>query len=203
MILTKISLELRHPSVRQCLRNCQDMHRNLMSAFGGMARAENSLLYRLVPRKDSVDLYLSSEKCPHAEALGKNGFTVVAQRSLDPLKKIFVAGSRWRFDLVAMPGKKENSERKNSRRVFLRTPEERAAWLTRKGEQNGFRVLGVQEWGESNVWGSRGDSPLSFVSVHFSGVLEVTDSGRFWSGYCHGIGAERAYGMGMLLITRP
>ena len=33
MYLTKFSLDPRHPSVRQCLRDCHDMHRTVMKAF--------------------------------------------------------------------------------------------------------------------------------------------------------------------------
>lgn len=201
MILTKIRLDLRHPSVRQCLRNCQDMHRNLMRAFDGIQRAENALLYRLMPKNDVINLYLTSEQPPHTGILEHNGFIVEGQKSLEPLKKLFVAHSTWRFDLVAVPSKKEQSQRKNSRRGFLRTPHERATWLERKGGQNGFHPLSVQERGTSSVHGWRQDNPLAFVSVNFCGVLTVTDPESFWKGYCQGIGAERAYGMGMLLIT--
>lgn len=204
MFLAKFRLDIRHPSVRQCLRDCHDMHRSLMSAFpDGVPRAENSVLYRIMTLGGETYLYLSSAVEPDTEPLSKRGFSPAGIRCVDALRDIFIPGSRWRYDLLAAPSKKVKAEgRKNSRRVALSMPEERSAWLDCKGAQNGFRPLSLREMGETRAFGIREKMPLSFAAVRFNGVLEVTDQDLFWSGYCRGIGPERSYGMGMLLISR-
>ncbi|WP_352401965.1 type I-E CRISPR-associated protein Cas6/Cse3/CasE [Synergistes jonesii] len=205
MFLAKFRLDIRYPSVRQCLRDCHDMHRSLMSAFpDGVSRAENHMLYRLMTLGSETYLYLSSAAEPDAEPLAKKGFSPSGIRCVDALRDIFIPGSRWRYDILAVPSKKVKAEgRKNSRRAALSMPEERSAWLDGKGAQNGFRPLSLREMGETRAFGIRGKMPFSFTAVRFNGVLEVTDQDLFWSGYCRGIGPERSYGMGMLLISRP
>ena len=46
MYLSRLTLQIASPSVRQSLRNCQDMHKTLMQAFD-CSREEACLLYRV------------------------------------------------------------------------------------------------------------------------------------------------------------
>ena len=39
-------------------------------------------------------------------------------------------------------------------------------------------------------------------AVRFSGVLEITDAERFRDGYLRGVGPEKAYGLGMLMLRK-
>jgi len=205
MNLTKIRLDYRKPGVRQCLRDCHDMHRTVMNAFGEInadqPRASEDVLYRLIPTPQGGMMYLTSKKVPDAESLDKYGFHVEGVRDIDVLKSVFVPGSRWKFDLAAVPSKKIRAEGKNSRRAYLTTSDERRSWLERKGEQNGFRILYLEERGEQKTSGRRGNAKIIFTSMQFGGILEVTDAEKFWNGYCEGIGSERAYGMGMLMLA--
>lgn len=206
MKLSKFTLNMQHPSVRQCLRDCHDMHRTIMSAFGTgleeQPRAQAKILYRIMPsRNGSSTVYLASSSSPNSGSLSKKGFEFTGTRDLEPLKEILVDGSRWRFDLQAVPSKKVPVEGGNSRRTFLKTADERAEWLIRKGEQNGFRILCYEERGQQKTVGSRNGKKFVFTSMQFSGMLEVIDLELFWRGYLNGVGPEKAYGMGMLLLS--
>lgn len=205
MNLTKLRLDYQKPGVRQCLRNCHDMHRTVMSAFGDIAdkqpRASEDVLYRLVPSPQGGILYLTSKNAPMLSGLEKSGFYEEGSRNLDALRGVLVEGSGWKFDLMAVPSKKIRAEGKNSRRAYLVTPEERRLWLERKGEQNGFKILFLEERGEQKCSGQRGDARIIFSAMQFGGILEVTDKEKFWHGYSGGIGPERAYGMGMLMLA--
>ena len=79
MYLSKIVLDIRHPSVRQALRDVNDMHRNLMAGFEaqlpqGTARAAQQVLYRLFSRRDQVYLLVSSRERPNPDKLAVRGF---------------------------------------------------------------------------------------------------------------------------------
>jgi CRISPR system Cascade subunit CasE len=66
---------------------------------------------------------------------------------------------------------------------------------------------------EARLWGRRGGAerrarskdsrgnPLTFASVLFEGVLEVTDPDRLRDALAHGIGSGKAYGFGLLSVA--
>ncbi|MFI3169664.1 MAG: type I-E CRISPR-associated protein Cas6/Cse3/CasE [Faecalibacterium sp.] len=203
MYLTKIQPNMRHPGVRHCMTNCHDMHRTLMSGFSDVptqsARADIGLLYRIIPGTPTT-IWLSSKVTPDPQNLENKGFIVLGTRCFSPLEQAFFAGQTLRFELLAVPSKKTPTTGKNSRRSYLKTQEERTQWLIRKGEQNGFKLLHLAERQEEKIVGSRKNAPLIFTATAWEGVLEVTDEAAFWHGLCNGIGAERAYGAGMLMV---
>lgn len=210
MYLSKIILNVRHPSVRQALRDVNDMHRNLMAGFDtqlnpSTARADCMLLYRLFSRRDCVYLLVSSREKPDAKKLAERGFDLNESmiRDVSALREKLTAGRCLRFELLASPCKKVGGEAKNSRRVFLDDSEQRMAWLRRKGEQGGFELLWAEETGSRvDATGRRGDMRLQNSGVLFTGLLRITDAAAFWQSYTRGIGPGKAYGMGMLNLSR-
>lgn len=209
MYLSKIILDIRHPSVRQALRDVNDMHRNIMAGFSMQsknqaARAEKKVLYRLFSKHDQMYLLVSSDERPDAIALGARGFytddTLI--RDISPLKEVFRKGLCLRFELFASPCRKVGREDGNSRREFLNTQELRAEWLDRKAEAGGFQVLQLEEIsGRMDVIGRHGSQGLKNSAVLYSGVLCITDENSFWRSYSEGIGPGKAYGMGMLNVS--
>ena len=210
MYLSRIILDLHHPSVRQALRDCNDMHRNLMQAFpehqvNVCARRQGGILYRLVDRRSDVSLLLISESFPDRQALAAQGFMLSSNspKDISALQQVFSNGRILRFELLASPCKKQAGDGKNSRRVFLRTEQERAQWLVRKADQSGFEVLEVSEHSNSlSVDGNKGDMHIHFEAIRFDGVLKIVDADRFWKAYCEGIGPGKSYGLGMLSVAR-
>ena len=210
MYLSRIALDLRHPSVRQALRDCNDMHRNLMQGFPQVqtetsARNRTGVLYRLVEKRDEVYLLVASDVAPDGAALGAKGYRLSpdSPKDVSALEQVFVDGMALRFELVASPCKKQAGEQKNSRRVFLNTAEARAEWLARKAAQNGFEVLEVCEYSNRlTVEGFKGDMHIGYGGVRFVGTLRILDRARFWQAYRTGIGPGKAYGLGMLTVAR-
>ena len=209
MYLSKIILDLRHPSVRQALRDVNDMHRNIMAGFpvrngNQAARSEMRVLYRLFSGREQMYLLVSSDAKPDPAALAARGFYTddVLIRDVTPLREVFQAGRCLRFELFASPCCKVSGEGRNSRRVFLENREARAEWLTRKGENGGFRVLGLEELGgRVDIVGRRDSMTVRNSAVLFGGVLCVTDADAFWRSFSEGIGPGKAYGMGMLNVS--
>ena len=208
MYLSKIVLDIRHPSARQALRDINDMHRNLMAGFdmntgGETPRADMQVLYRVFEQRDQIYLLVSSQEKPNASALAVRGFRTddTMIRDISALRTVFMPGKTLRFELLASPCRKAGGEG-NSKRFFLETVEERLAWLRRKGEQGGFEVLQAEEQGgRVDICGHRGNSEVKNSAVLFSGVLKITDADAFWKSYTCGIGPGKAYGLGMLTVA--
>jgi CRISPR system Cascade subunit CasE len=108
----------------------------------------------------------------------------------------------------------EKNPRFYGRRVELYREEDQIAWLERKAEAHGFRLLGVKvnrdvpnlnTIPESKIKGCRSDAEKSvtFGSVLFEGRLAVIDADRFYEALVQGIGSGKAYGFGLLSIARP
>ena len=105
-----------------------------------------------------------------------------------------------RFNLMAMPSKKVKTDGlKNSKRVFLGKESDRREWLYNKAAQNGFEVLSYIETDKSD---NRIKNDCGYKSVVFNGILKITDKEKFYDAYQYGIGAEKAFGCGMLLVSR-
>lgn len=210
MYLSKIILDVRHPSVRQALRDANDLHRNLMAGFdmdpeARTPRADRRVLFRLVARRDELVLLVTSAERPDVRALAARGFNTgdALIRDISALRDAFVPGRQLRFELLASPCKKQAGEGENSRRRFLETAEERAAWLARKGEQGGFQLVQAGEiGGRVDILGRRGGAEVKNSGVLFSGLLRVTDQEAFWKSYTEGVGPGKAYGLGMLTVAR-
>ena len=127
MYLSKIVLDIAHPSVRQALRDVNDMHRNLMAGFLMDADAETpragmNILYRLVEKRDGICLLVSSAEMPDAAALAKRGFHTdeTMMKDIAGLYRIFSPDMMLRFELLASPCIKRSGEG-NSRREYLKT----------------------------------------------------------------------------------
>ncbi len=202
MYLSRLELQLSSPAVRQTLRNCQDMHRTLMKAFD-CPREDAGLLYRRVETERSLLIYVQSMACPQWDRIEGSGFICTKLQDISALPETFREGETLRFSILACPSKKVKEDGKNSRRVLLRDSGERLAWVQRQGEKNGFLVLEAHETAKEQRFAGRKPSGAFFLSgVPFEGVLRITDAPTFRRGFQQGIGAEKAYGFGMLMIGR-
>ena len=209
MYLSKIILDVRHPSVRQALRDVNDMHRNLMSGFDiqpgqNQVRAEKHILFRVVYRRDQVFMLVSSSEKPDVKALSARGFytdeTMI--REISALRERFKTGRCLRFELLASPCRKVSGNGNNSRRNFLRTTQERADWLQHRGEMGGFEIIQTEEiGGYVDVCGRRNGVEIKKTAVLYSGLLRITDEDAFWVTFTEGIGPGKAYGLGMLNLA--
>lgn len=205
MFLTCASIDRRHPSARQALGDCCDMHRNVMRLFAPEAnmRAEACVLFRVLEERRQARLYLTSTAQPDLSRAAWLFYGQDArQRDLSPLLERFCPGTVFGFDLLAYPCKKVDVGRANSVRAFLTSPEERRAWLARQGEKNGFALQACREEESEDMRGKRKTGLIQIRAVRFSGVLKVVDVELFRRGYLHGIGPEKPYGLGMLMLRK-
>lgn len=204
MYMTCVAIDRHNPSARQALADCCDMHKNIMRLYSysenSVARCAGKILYRIVEQQNEIMLYLTSTHLPDMRQTAWIKSHTVRQCDLQPLVNRFAPGQSFSFDLLTHPSKKEMRTGANSHRVFLRTARERADWLQRQGEKGGFRVVSLQEGAPFDLRGKRPTGNICLRAVRMMGRLEITDTAQFAQAYQSGIGPEKAYGMGMLLL---
>jgi CRISPR system Cascade subunit CasE len=122
----------------------------------------------------------------------------------------FLSHRYYAFDLRANPSKclvqrDERGERKkNGKRVPLIQPDELRAWIGRKGQAGGFRIVADKplEIGPmvKNHFRKR-EHAACHGGVQFRGVLEVIDPKQFTETYYAGVGSAKGFGFGLLLLA--
>lgn len=204
MYLTRIDLQPQVRAIQQALVDCQKMHR-LVSGLFQTARKDANVLYRLRIEPGRTAVYLYSDMPVNRAALIP-GMVFGGERDLSDWLKALENGQVWRFDLLAAPMKKVAAEgQKNSRRRILREPSERLAWLNRKAEQAGFAILGAEEKEGIHVIGTHSEEQggrMHWDGYRYDGVLQIRQKELFQRAMRTGIGAGKAYGMGMMLLRR-
>lgn len=147
----------------------------------------------------------------------ENGMKLLFRLHANPTKRI---GKNFQLDdkYQRLDEKKREEftlkfrDERTRRRVSLNGDEERIDWLKRKGAGAGFRlatikvkdsVPNVRYAGEPKIKArkKRDEDPMTFGSVVFEGVLEVTDAKIFREALVKGIGTGKAYGFGLLSIA--
>ena len=202
MYLTKIDLSIGNRGIQRALGDCQELHRMVMGLFE-TGRKDAGVLYRLRERGSERAIYLYSAQLVQKARL-LPGMRFSGERDLSHWLQNMREGQIWQFDLLASPCKKVAREGKsNSQRRVLRTVEERCGWLVRKGEQNGFQLISLQELEGSQRSGRHTEERggrMYLDSYHYQGALRVTDAEQFREAVRNGVGPGKSYGLGMLLL---
>ena len=221
MYLTRLILNPRSRQVRSELARPYEMHRTLLNAFPqGAVHVERSaedavgLLYRIDEDAQSGDLHLlvQSREAPQWAFLAGSSYLVplVNNPAMREVTLQLQPGQVLAFRLRANPTKRLNADKGNKgKRVGIYAEEDQEAWLARKGEQHGFRLLQVQVSG-NNLLKQTGAIPgkdgaahdLKLFSVQFDGILQVVDADRFVQAIGAGIGSGKAFGFGLLSVAR-
>lgn len=202
MILSLITLDLHSPSVRQSLQNCQDMHRSIMKAFD-TGRSEAKVLYRVLRSEKNIQIYVQSVAIPQWERIESNGYHCEKKKDISQLSDSFYTNEILRFSLFGCPAKKVAGEGKNSKRVILRGEDAQIDWLRRQGKKSGFDILEAHIIGKGEqLSGKKESGVFQIAGVTFEGVLQIKEPDAFREGFENGIGAEKAYGFGMLMIGK-
>lgn len=199
MFLSKLSLDIHHGSVRQALKNRQDMHRNLSQVCSG------KYLYRITHNSRQAEpvVLLLSDSQPSKDALTQRGFSLIDSVDLSPLQSRYREGTSLHFNLLTSPSKKKpEADQKNSRRIFLNSPELREEWFKRQSQKYGFCVLQMQEASSETISVQKKSGSFFLTAVELTGIIQIVDASRFWAAWEQGFGPEKAYGMGLMLLSR-
>ena len=230
MYLSRLVLDPRSRQAGRDLGNVYQMHRTVMSAFPqvneqGGARADLAVLHRLDidQRGSNITLLVQSGEEPDWSCLpegylfnldreGQNPATKTLSPSLVALSK----GQVLRFRLRANPTKRidtksgPDGQRRNGRRVDLRTEMQQVAWLSRRADRAGFRLVpvypgsnapAVRVGASEKLRGRTANRLVTLAGVLFEGLLEVTDPDNLRLAIRQGIGPGKAFGCGLLSLA--
>jgi len=205
MYLTHLELDIKNPGARQCLANCHDMHRSLMKGFpqyeSESPRETAKMLYRVISNNKGASVFMQSEEKPELSRYVLLSPEVRETQNIDALYEKMEIQKIWGFELLAVPTKKQSREGKTSHRVFLKTEVERTEWLKRQSLSRGFKILDCYEKKSDHICGKNGTNYIKFDAAVFSGTFEITDEKLFWEKMSEGIGPEKAYGAGMIMLA--
>ena len=154
-------------------------------------------------------LILSEKPIDFTNAAKQFGYDDSYETKLyDGLLARITNGSRWQFKLTANPTIQKYDEKKGRGKVLAHiTPAHQGNWLKKQAEKYGFE-LNDNEW---SVVGSKWCTfrknrnigmTVRLLAVTYEGSLTVNDPEAFKSALIHGVGREKAYGMGMLTVVR-
>lgn len=180
-------------------------HQKTWDAFPGRPEADRDFLSRLDLVPDGFRLTLLS----HTPPVRPDWWDGEWQSRVLP--EALFSHTLHRFQLRANPTVKRvvrnpstGEKKKNGRREPITSPDELRAWLKRKADGGGFRVLDGASFEitpfVSQPFYKKGAAGLH-AGVGFSGDLEITDPQRFRDTMRRGIGSAKGFGFGLLMIS--
>ncbi|MDQ3814696.1 MAG: type I-E CRISPR-associated protein Cas6/Cse3/CasE [Armatimonadota bacterium] len=225
LYFSQLTLNPRSRQVQHELRDPYQMHRSLARAFGDDDQFTAArVLFRVEEdTKDGLPRVLVQSLRPPDWAVLEDIERYLAglprMKEFDPA---FAVGQALSFRLRANPTVKRSRKqegKRQGRREGIYHEEERLAWLARKGEQSGFRVLAVVTRGLGREVAKQHDdgTPFkipqvqcrldeqrlaAFSAVQFDGTLVVSDPAALRKALESGIGSGKGFGFGLLSVAR-
>lgn len=171
------------------------------------ATAAHGLLFRLDadPRTSQLVILAQSRARPNWGGL-PDGYALAIKGPKDiDLSDVLAAGRTFRFRLRASPTKRLGNstqfKQDIGKRVPIKAEDEQLAWLHRKGEQHGFKIIRAQISEKDLQSGHKAGNAMRWHSACFDGVLAVTDSTALRTAVESGIGTAKGMGFGLLSLA--
>jgi len=224
MFLSQLILNPRSREVQRDLGDPYGLHRTLARAFGDKTELEAArLLFRLEEdRAGAPRVLVQSLRQPDWVVLERVERYLAALPQTKEFDPAFAVGQTLAFRLRANPTVKrsrKNEGQRQGRREGIYRDEDRLAWLARKSEQSGFRVLNVMPKGLGQAVEKQHDDgtpfkipqvqcrlseqrKAAFSAVQFDGTLVVTDPEKLRTAVESGIGSAKGFGFGLLSLAR-
>lgn len=182
-----------------------DWHQRFWHCFPGQPDRKRDFLTRVDTLEGAFRLWVLSPSKP-----SRPDWCPSESFALKEIAPSFLSHRYYAFDLRANPSKclvqrNERGERmKNGKRVPLIEPDELRAWIVRKGEAGGFRIIEDKPIEIGPVVKShfrKKDHAACHGGVQFRGILEVVDRDTFVKTYHSGVGSAKGFGFGLLLLA--
>jgi CRISPR system Cascade subunit CasE len=182
-------------------------HRTAWELFPGRDGKPRHFLSRLNVRQEGFELLLLAQ-----ESASRPSWCPQECYDERKIRSSFLEHQYYRFDLRANPTRKvakpdkDGNRAKNGRRLALLQTEDQLAWLGRKADGSGFRILEsppvVIDPATSHTFRIPKQNRHGLhLGVSFRGLLEVTDRREFQEAFHTGIGSAKAFGFGMLVLA--
>lgn len=199
MYLSKLIINLMDRDVLCHFTDSYYWHRNIMSAFPHLEsetpRKDLGILFRKVVSHSCVTIYVQSKVEP--DWTEKSWIYKHECKSIDSMLDSLANGSCVSFDLLCTP---YYTDTKNKLRSYIE-PEKKLAWFTIKGKYHGFEVIDIATKLCTEQFTNIGNK-IDLDATNLIGRLRIVDVEKFRDFYLTGVGREKAYGAGMLLLTK-
>lgn len=197
--LSKLTPNLRSSKVRRDLKNPYDLHRTLSRATPD--HDQERLLWR-IDMGDVPTIIVQAQLPPDWSFLQEP--VPPSYLACPPASKQveldFATGQTLRFRLRANPTVKRTLDNKK-KRLALYEVDDQLAWLQRKAEQGGFKLLSALPSRQETLEFDKKGRTITLLAVVFDGRLRVRDPELFLNTVSGGIGSAKGFGMGLLSLA--
>lgn len=153
-------------------------------------------LWCLRPNQNTYQLTLISRIMPNKLVLGRYG--VLSTITTNKYQVDLQLKQPYQFSLIANPTKRDRQTHKIKQITTLSQQEQ---WLLRKSAANGFQVDQVQVTPlKDGILLHNAQQPAKIARVSYTGQLTITNQEQFLQALLKGLGREKAYGLGLLLV---
>ncbi len=193
MYLSIVQPDLSRVNAARAMTNEQDMHRNIQALFDSDRQSIN-VLYRVIPSKDvrrSV-ICVQSDITPVSTSDLKVISCTDAKDRIAGIK----AGIMLEYDVLLRPVK-----RHEGKSTLIRSKDARIEWVKSLGQRYGFRVETIEELSRIQKTMYHSETKAGRIDGwRYVGTLVVEDLELFTKAYKTGIGRDKSYGYGMLML---
>ena len=208
MYLSRVELDITKKQTQLALASRNKIHGAIEASFCCDEGRRLRKLWRVDKLNGKIYLLLLSDQKPDlSNFVNQFGNPLVKSEIKDYniLLRRITDQSIWHFRLVANPTKCMKCQNGRGKRVAHVTAVHQIEWLNRQAEKHGFIVMEDAVQVKESTWlmfNKRGERMVRALAVTYEGVLRVNDVEKFKKTLIEGIGREKAYGMGLLTITR-
>lgn len=215
--LSRVALNTKRENTISALSSPQRIHAAVESSFPPDTKKKGRNLWRIDQLGSTVYLLVLSHMKPDfLHIIEQFGWPSSDQRwetkDYKPLLERIEVGQRWQFRLRANPVhsvKSEDSEEAQKSNIRGKlyghvTVKQQEKWLSDRASKYGFRVkedsfcVTQQEVRKFR----RSNSQVTLNIATYEGILEVADTRLFKEALIQGIGRAKAYGCGLLTVTK-
>ena len=202
MYLSKIFVNIADRKIVYHLDDSNFWHKKIMEGFYGDleprsdARKKLGILFRKEKKDTGVIIYVQSLVEPNW--YGKSWVKNAEVKNIDNILDSFRVGKFLNFNLLCTPYYTDKET--NKLRCYSKK-EDKVNWLKEKEKYNGFKLhICEAVYCQQKLKNIGGNKETSLYLTNLQGVLEITDVDKFVEFYKEGVGRQKSYGAGMLML---
>lgn len=202
MYLSKVFVNIENRGIVYHLDDCDFWHKKVMEGFldnlepCSNARQKLGVLFRKEENEKGIIIYVQSKVEPNW--YGKSWVKKAEVKNMDNIVNSFTVGKIINFNLLCTPYYTDKET--NKLRCFS-NKEDKINWLREKEKYNGFVILDCEEiYCNKKLLNIGGNKNSYLIMTNLCGRLKITDVGKFVTFYSDGVGRQKSYGAGMLML---
>lgn len=177
----------------------QKIHRFIQSLFE-CSREVSNTLYRIHETKDGIILYIQSATKPKKPKDEHHYIENIKIVDATNLYNSIENGKIVSLLVQTSPYKKTTVNTSKKARIIYKKKDERIDWMKRKGRQNGFEIMTIEESAGEDIRFEKEGKSVNYPSYRYNAIIRVTDEKAFKKLLCNGLGCGKAYGNGLVTI---